>query len=144
MRGQFRAKTTAKVNPIHAFDNIWVYGDIIHSGNNTYIHPINNRVNMNGELGRTIIMHEIQPDTICRSLELDMREPFWENDIITDGSAVGVIRFGVFNSKYKGFYIDWQGSYSDLRNDVVYWLPMIKVIGNTIDNPDLLKVGGNP
>lgn len=85
--------------------------------------------------------YEICQNTICRRVDLDTPKPFWENDIITDGKAIGVIRYGLFNSKHLGFYIEWQGKYHDRWNDVVHWLPMVKVIGNAIDDPELLKVG---
>lgn len=141
MKAQYKARTTPKDSSQHAFNNSWIYGDLIHSGGKAYIHPTCNRVDVNGELGKLIIMHEIQPNTICRMVDLDTPEPFWENDVITDGRAIGVIRYGLFNSKYLGFYIKWQGKHHDMWNDLVYWLPMVKVIGNAIDDPELLKAG---
>lgn len=141
MIAQYKARTVPKDNPKYEFNNTLVYGDLIHSDGKVYIHPTCNRVGMNGELGKLIIMHEVQPDTICRMADIPTPKPFWENDIITDGKAVGVIRYGLFNSKHLGFYIEWQGKYHDMRNDVAYWLPVVKVIGNAIDNPELLKAG---
>lgn len=139
----FRAKTTDKDNTKHAFNNTWVFGDIIHSGGKTYIHPVCNKVNVNNELGKIIIMHEVIPNTICRYTDTDFitKEVFWEGDIISHENAVGVIRYGLFNSKYVGFYIEWQGKYHDMRNDLVYWIPKVEKIGNIFDNPELLKEG---
>lgn len=141
MKAQFKARTTPKDSSRYAFNNSWVYGDLIHSGGKAYIHPICNRVNVNVEIGKLIIIHEVKANTICRAVDLDTPAPFWENDIITDGKAVGVIRYGLFNSKHLGFYIEWWGEYHDIRNDVAYWLPMVKVIGNAIDDPELLYGG---
>lgn len=62
----FRAKTTKKNNPNHAFDEKWVEGDLIRSGGKYYIHPIGNKVSVEGELGKIIIMHEIDPGTLCQ------------------------------------------------------------------------------
>lgn len=83
--------------------------------------------------------YEILPDTICRMVDFPTTDIFWENDIIADEKAIGVIQYGLFNSKHIGFYIEWQGEYHDMRNDVAYWLPIVKRIGNLIDNPELLK-----
>ncbi len=140
----FRAKTTTKDNPKHAFNNAWVFGDVIHSGGKTYIHPACNKVNVINELGKTIIMHEVIPDTLCRYTDTSFitKEDFWEGDIIAYDNAIGVIRYGLFNSKYVGFFVEWQGRHHDMRNDLVYWIPKVDKIGNVFDNPELLKAGG--
>ena len=72
MRVQFKAKSTTKENPNHEFNNTWVFGDIIHSGGKTYIHPVCNKVNVKNELGKIIIMHEVIPDTVCRYTDTDL------------------------------------------------------------------------
>lgn len=141
MTAQFKGRTTPKDSSRYAFNNSWIYGDIIYSGGKVYIHPTCNRVNVSGELGRLIIMHEVKPDTVCRVVDFPTPEPFWENDIITEGKAIGLIRYGMFNSKHLGFYIEWQGKYHDMRNDVAYWLPVVERIGNVIDDPELLRGG---
>lgn len=141
MMTQYKAKTTPKDSSRYVFNNSWVYGDLIHSGGKAYIHPICSKVNVNVEIGKLIIMHEVMTGTICRAVDLDTPEQFWENDIITYGKAIGVIRYGLFNSKHLGFYIEWQGKYHDMRNDVVYWLPVVKRMGNVIDEPELLRGG---
>lgn len=61
----FRAKTTSKQEN-HEFNNVWVEGDLIRSGGKYYIHPIGNKVDVKGELGKIIIMHEVRPETICQ------------------------------------------------------------------------------
>lgn len=78
--------------------------------------------------------HEVDEKTLCRMVELpDCNKTFWENDIITDGRAIGVISYGVFNKKYVGFSIKWEEAYHDLRNDPVFWLPRVERIGNIFD-----------
>lgn len=62
----FKAKTTVKENPNHSFDNVWVEGNLIISKDRYYIHPVANVITVNGELGRLIVMHEIDPHTLCR------------------------------------------------------------------------------
>lgn len=141
MKAQFKARTTPKDSSRYAFNDSWVYGDLIYSGGKVYIHPICNRVSVDVEIGKLIIIHEVKANTICRAVDLDTPAPFWENDIITDGKAIGVIRHGLFNSKHLGFYIEWQDKYHDMRNDVAYWLPVVERIGNVVDDPELLRGG---
>ena len=59
----FKAKTTKKISPIHEFNEKWVEGNLIKSDGRYYIHPLCNRVKMAGELGKIIVMHEVQMDT---------------------------------------------------------------------------------
>ena len=61
----FRAKTTVKEDKNHVFNNVWVEGDLIVSNGRYYIHPRTNKVNVENELGKLIVMHEVQKDTIC-------------------------------------------------------------------------------
>lgn len=142
-KAMFKAKATTKDNPKHEFNNTWVYGDIIHSGGKIYIHPVCNKVNVSNEIGKIIIMHEVIPETICRytNTEFITKEDLWEGDIVSHDKAIGIIRYGLFNSKYVGFYIEWMGKHHDMRNDLVYWIPKVEKIGNVFDNPELLKAG---
>lgn len=55
---------TTKKNDNGEFNETWVEGDLIHSGDKFYIHPISNKVKVENELGSIIIMHEVQPNTI--------------------------------------------------------------------------------
>lgn len=59
---KFRALTVK--NSGREFNEIWVEGDLIHSKGKTYIHPISNAVTVKGEIGRLIIMHEVNPETV--------------------------------------------------------------------------------
>lgn len=62
----FKGLTTKKENDKHAFNEVWVEGDLIHCGGKVYIHPIANSVTVENELGRIIIMHEVQPNTVTQ------------------------------------------------------------------------------
>ena len=64
----YRGLTTKKENS-HEFNETWVEGDLIHSGDKVYIHPVSNRVSVKGELGSLIVMHEVQPDTVIQITE---------------------------------------------------------------------------
>lgn len=79
----FKAKTTKKNNK-HAFNEVWVEGDLIISGGKYYIHPNANKVDTNGELGKIIVMHEVAKNTICRCTGLTDKngEKIWENDVL--------------------------------------------------------------
>lgn len=65
----FRARTTVKENPKHAFNHVWVEGNLIISDGKYYIHPIKNKVDVRGEFGRMIVMHEVDSSTICLCTE---------------------------------------------------------------------------
>lgn len=61
---KFKALTVK--NNAKEFNEIWVEGDLIHSGKKTYIHPVSNVITVNGEIGRLIIMHEVKPETVVQ------------------------------------------------------------------------------
>lgn len=60
----FSAITTVKDSPNHEFSETRVVGDLVRSRGKYYIHPIGNAINVVGELGKTLVLHEVQPDTI--------------------------------------------------------------------------------
>ena len=93
---------------------------------------------------------EIDENTICQYTGLTDKNgnKIWENDIIKYhfGNDVAPIRYGEYQSCFDntktghiGFYVDWNGKQA-LRKDLGYWVNMIdcNVIGNTIDNPELI------
>ena len=97
----FKAKTTKKDDERSAFDNVWVEGDLIHSGGKTYIHPISNLVRVAGEIGQRIIMHEVIPETVCRytGKEDKKGKKIWEHDILMsrgNDKALAKVAFGEF------------------------------------------------
>ena len=59
----FRGRTTRKKKGT-AFNSVMVEGDLIHSGNKVYIHPVSNTVDVVGDVGKLIIMHEVVPETV--------------------------------------------------------------------------------
>lgn len=134
----FRAKTTKKNNPNHAFDEKRVEGDLIRSGGKYYIHPTGNKVSVEGELGKIIIMHEIDPDTICRYTGLTDKNgnEIWENNILKlpDEDGYFVCEWDEDTAR---FVLNGDGLTVDFDN---YWSYQVEVVGNIFDNADLLEV----
>lgn len=92
-----KAKTTFKETQ-REFNNTWVKGDLIHSGNKCYIHPQNNSISVKNELCKCIIMHEVIPETICRGMD-GPETVIWENDMYewtnpAYGKCTGIVKFG--------------------------------------------------
>ena len=142
----FKAKTTKKHNKEHAFNGVWVEGDLIRSDGKYYIHPVGNRVKIDGELGKIIVMHEVDPTTLCQYTGLNDKngKKIWENDLVEEDSRYfkGIVVYGEFDSqilKNIGFNINWKES-AHYRNDIAFWNNEIKVCGNVFDNPELLEV----
>lgn len=125
----------------------WIYGDLAHSvykKGDTCVGQYENEVGM----------HEVDPSTICQCTGLQDKngELIWENDIVKDlfSDTAAPIRYGSYQScfdstkvEHVGFYVNWSGKYNkNYRKDLGYWIHMVdaEVIGNTIDNPELLEV----
>lgn len=137
----FRAKTTKKNNPNHEFNEKWVEGNLILCGDKAYIHPVSNKIDVTGEIGRIIVMHEIDPDTLCQYTGLTDKngKRIWENDICDtfENDSKEMLRnvvkfedgcFKVFKKHYLSMHLDCYEE-SDL-----------KVVGNIFDNADLFEV----
>lgn len=142
----FKAKTTPKEKG--EFNNVWVIGNLIVSNGKYYIHPINNAVSVENEIGRIIVMHEVIPDTICQCTGLTDKNDklIWENDIVKFdvycyeklvSSTISQIKWCndlcalslvVNNRGTRGTL----GHLMDLNKEV-------EVIGNIFDNPELLE-----
>ena len=110
-------------------DGRWIYGYL---ADKNYI----NSPELEGEF-------LIDPYTICQYSDLtDMNKTkIFENDIVKDDSGdIGIVKFGLYNSKHYGFYIEWVTN-SELRKDIYFWTTKrsIEVIGNVFDDAGLLK-----
>lgn len=141
----FKAKTTKKQNRRHAFDNVWVVGDLIRSGGKYYIHPVANKVNVVGELGKIIVMHEVLPDTICQYTGLlDKKgEEIWENDICDRKEKYPeIVTYNEGDWQLDYSYVFGKEIHHDACNLGFYACERkcVEVIGNIFDNPYLLEV----
>lgn len=138
-RHLYKAKTTKKDNPKNIFDNVWVEGDLIISAGKYYIHPRGNAVGVEGEIGKMIIMHEVDPDTICqctRSCDKNGKL-IWEGDIVKFNRCTAYPI--VYDTLYKCLGSCW---YSDFDPMYKYRHVEMEVIGNRFDNPELVEVQG--
>ncbi len=134
----FKARTTKKHNKEHAFNGVWVEGDLIRCDGKYYIHPVGNRVKIDGELGKIIVMHEVDPTTICQYTGLEDKNgnKIWENDIAHIRSS-GLSGYGVI--KYENgnlVLVDVKRK----RTYSMYGEWKIRKDGNIFDNADLLEV----
>lgn len=134
----FRAKTTKKNNLKHEFNEKWVEGNLILCGDKAYIHPASNKIDVTGEIGRIIVMHEIDPDTLCQYTGLTDKngEKIWENDILELPDEDGYFKCE-WEEDTARFVLNGEGLTVDFDN---YWSYEVEVIGNIFYNPDLLEV----
>ncbi len=96
--------------------------------------------------------YEVDKHTICQCTGLNGKngELIWEKDIVKDlfSDTAAPIRYGSYQScfdssstEHVGFYVDWSDTRcKNCRKDLGYWINMVdaEVIGNMIDNPELL------
>ena len=87
---------------------------------------------------------EVRTDTICQCTGLRDKNGklILENDIVKEEfKAIGVVHYGIHDYNI-GFNIKWVNEYGlAYRREVCYWANKVEIIGNTIDNPELLEVG---
>lgn len=100
-----------------------------------------------------INFYSVDPETICQCTGLKDRNGklIFENDIVKDlfSDTAAPIRYGSYQScfdstkvEHVGFYVDWSGKYNkNYKKDLGYWIHMVdaEIIGNAIDNPELLE-----
>lgn len=114
----------------------WVFGDLVHS-----VYKIGDTCV--GQYGTGVGMHEVDPETVCQCTGLKDKtgKLIWENDIVKDEHG----------NLYKAF---WQSDYYQFSwicvNSEIFQVGIkwdlyimksfeIEVIGNMIDNPELLE-----
>ena len=145
-RGIWRGKTKPKSNG-KAFRNGWVEGNLIQSGDKYYIHPISNLVNVQGKLGRLVVMHEVDPETLgeCTGLRDKNGKLIFEGDIVRL----------IYDGDEKIFVVIWDHDELDFKAtngkenygaggfQYLGCCEEIEVIGNVYDTPELLKGGEN-
>ena len=134
----FKAKTTKKNDLKHEFNEKWVEGNLILCGGKAYIHPVSNKIDVTGEIGRIIVMHEVDPETLCQFIGLTDKngKRIWENDIIEPPGEDGYF-VCEWQEDTARFVLNGEGLTVDFDN---YWSYEVEVIGNIFDNPDLLEV----
>lgn len=59
----------------------FVYGDLLQKNGKTYITPHANAVNVNGHIGKLIVMHEVDPETVGQYCEYFSLK-FYKGDIV--------------------------------------------------------------
>lgn len=142
---EFRAKTTKKENREHAFNNVWVEGDLVASRDKYYIHPRANAFQVTNELSKLIVLHEVIPETVGQYTGLTDKngKKIFEGDIIkirvetlTKGwDIIGVVKY--YNASYGIAYENDQSflAFNKASSNVRWY----EVIGNIYDHPDLLE-----
>lgn len=134
----FKAKTTKKNDLKHEFNEKWVEGNLILCGDKAYIHPVSNKIDVTGEIGRIIVMHEVDPETLCQYTGLTDKNgrKIWENDIVKCKTANLRVSWHTFKASWvvskKGWMFNHFFGESMEPEDV-------EAIGNVFDNPELLE-----
>ena len=138
-RGLWCGKTTPKSSG-EAFDNIWVEGDLVHSEEFYYIHPVANTVKVKGELGQLIVMHKVDPSTLgeCTRFSDKNDNTSFEGDIVTFKYGSETIIGFVEYDRYSNAFIVNDGIYSYIFGSDVFG-GECEIIGNIHDNPELMK-----
>lgn len=130
-----RGLTTWKSDD-NEFNHVWVNGDLIISNKKYYIHPQNNKVSVNNELGKLIIMHEVIPETIGQYTGLTDKngKKIFEGDIIRHDVRMGAIQY---YENFGMFMIYWiGGNGANMFVNIPH--TEVEIIGNIHDNPELI------
>lgn len=129
----------------------WVEGNLLKSDESYYIVPYFG-VNSIEDIiccvcDKLIILHafEIDPETVCQYTEAIAigGKKIFEHDIVENDGTIGIVKFGKYrNGFHLSYYIDWI-TCPLLRNELCYWESKVKVIGNILDNPELIGGANN-
>jgi YopX protein. len=114
------------------YNNEWVYGDLLHKADGTYIFI------GKGENGH-ILCPKVDPSTVCQFTGLEDSEgkEIWEGDILLNTNSGS--QYAVMYSDYGGaFFIRKNGTVNDDMylfeiSDVDKCIAFIEVIGNKFD-----------
>lgn len=139
----FKGKTYPKEEGV-AFNNVWIEGDLVISRDKYYIHPKANAFEVNNELSKLIIMHEVIPKTVGEYVDLKDKNgnKVFEGDIVkfhtetytSMWDTIGVIKY--FNASYGIAYKNDQHFLA--FNEMSMYVREYEVIGNIHDNKELL------
>ena len=144
---EFRAKTTKKENRKHAFNNVWVEGDLVVSGDKYYIHPHTNAFQVDNGLAKLVVLHEVIPETVGRFTGITDKKngkKIFDGDIVrvkitqtedikTYGSCKYKVGFIVYNEDFGLFTCK-----NNFMNFINWAFNDYEVIGNIHDNKELL------
>lgn len=83
---------------------------------------------------------EVDPETLCQFTGLCGKNgnKIWENDIIQYDTVAAVAKFGEYGNGGLGFYVDFPEE-TNYRKDFSYWSKKVVVIGNAVDDRNLLQ-----
>nr|DAI30400.1 MAG TPA: YopX protein [Caudoviricetes sp.] len=137
----FRGKTLPKENQDFEFNNVWVYGDLIidKTTGKYYIHPQNNTFKTENEIAKTMVVHEVVPNTIGQYVGFNDIY----NEMIFSGDIVRC--YSIENNEYTLKIVSYAPDESRfvLSSLGTNYYPeqyiTMEVIGNCQDNPELLK-----
>lgn len=116
----------------------WVTGNVLQSDEDTYI--ATSFLDGNADEPLMVAAYEIVPETLCQYTGLTGKndQKIWENDIVSDERTFTLAAVKWFDDDYAGWHL-----YDNLigEQQITYgsW-EECKVIGNVLDNPELLEV----
>ncbi|MFW6377743.1 MAG: YopX family protein [bacterium] len=134
------------------YDGEWVYGYLV-EGENSYIitedlfySAVVTMPNCLGESHMSTSCYHVDPDTVGQYVTTYNNQEIYEDDIIKDeGEKLFEIKFGEYIYENGDIQIHTVGFYTVVSDEKEIWnFPFYlekgdKIIGNTIDNPELLK-----